>query len=424
MKNFFVSLTLLIAAAVAPAFCQLTIDACQEKARANYPLVRQYGLLEQLEEYTLSNANKGYLPQLTLSARGSYQSDVTEIPIKLPGIEPISKDQYQAVAEVSQTIWDGGAIGSQKNIARASSAIDKKRLEVDMYALNDRVNQLFFGILLLTEQLNQNEVLQTELQTNYTRIAAYIQNGVANQADLSAVKVEQLNAQQRRVELVATQKSFTEMLAAMIGEPVPDSKHIVKPEARIPAAGTLRIDRPELKLFDAQAGLFYSQRSTLSAGNLPKIAVFLQGCYGRPGLDMLKNDFTPYYIGGLRLTWNFGNFYTYRNNTQKITLSLQSVEAQKATFLFNTSLAVTQQSLNIDKYNDLMKSDDEIIALRRSIKNSAQAKVENGTLSVTDLLREINAENLACQEKALHEIQLLMSIYNLRNTTNDWRTTK
>jgi outer membrane protein TolC len=417
MKCPLLSIVLMLAGLAPSAFCQISIESCQQKAKDNYPLVKQRELFVQLEDYTVANARKGYLPQVALSARATYQSDVTELPAAPNGA--LSKDQYQAIAEVNKTIFDGGVIKSQIKIARASSEIEKQKLKVDLYALNDRVNQLFFGILLLTEQLNQNETLQKELETNYTRIAAYIQNGVANQSDLNAVRVEQLNAQQKQIEMKATQKSYREMLSVMIGEPIAEDRPLIKPPIQVLKSSGLQNNRPELQLFDAQSDYFSSQTSIIASSNKPKLSLFFQGCYGRPGLNMLKNDFTPYYIGGLRLSWNFGGLYTQRDDIHKIKLNMESVGLQKETFLFNTNLKVIQQKIDIEKFNEIIKGDDEIIVLRSSIKKSAEAKVENGTITVSDLIREINAENLAIQAKSLHEIQLLLSLYALKNTTNE-----
>jgi outer membrane protein TolC len=424
MRNTLALATLIAVSMTVSGSCQLTIAQCRDKARQHYPLIGQSNVLGQLEHYTISNANRAYLPQVTLSGRASYQSDVTEISLPIPGVKGFtgSKDQYQAVAEVSQTIWDGGATRSQKKIARASSAVEQQRLEVDLYALNERVNQVFFGILLLAEQLNQNQTLQDELQTNNARVSAYIKNGVANQADLDAVKVEQLNAQQRRIELAATQRAYLAMLSALIGESVSESSQLTRPEVQTPADADRTIKRPELQFFDAQISLYDSRRSALLASNLPRIGAFFQGAYGRPGLNMLNNDFSPYWIGGVRASWSLGNLYTQKANVTKLRLNMKSAELQRETFLLNTTLKVTQQDIDIDKYRELIESDDDIIVLRTSIKKSAEAKVENGTMSVSDLLREINAENLAMQTRSLHQIQLLVSQYALVNTTNNQRT--
>jgi len=418
MKKLIFLLAIACSTLFSTAYSQLTIEMCQQKAKANYPLVKQYDLIQKSENYSLSNADKAYLPQFSLSGKATYQSEVTQLPIKLPGvtIPGLSKDQYQAVAEVNQLVWDGGIVNAQKQATKAATEVDKQKIEVDLYALKDRVNQLFFGILSLNEQLTQNDLLQKELQTNFEKITAYIQNGIANQADLDAIKVEQLKSKQRRVEIQSTQKSYCEMLSVFIGETIEKASILIKPEKVIVNETN---NRPELKLFDAQSNLYGSQISAINAGNLPKINLFVQGGIGRPGLNMLDNSFSPFYIGGVRLAWNFGGFYTQKNNLRKIELNQQSVNVQKETFLFNNQLKALQQKNEINKLGAIIADDNEIIQLRSNIKKASEAKVANGTLSVSDLIRDINAENLSLQDKSLHEIQLLMAIYNLKETTNN-----
>lgn len=178
------------------------------------------------------------------------------------------------------------------------------------------------------------------------------------------------------------------------------------------------IRRPELYLFAAQNRQLEISRKQLVAKNFPKLGVFVQGAYGNPGLNMLKNEFSAYYVAGIRLTWNFGNLYTLRNESRQITLNQQDINVRKETFLFNTRLEVTQTNSEIKKLTEVMKNDNEILTLRNNIKKSAQAKVANGTLTVTEMLREVTAENIAKQDKILHEIQLLSTIYELKYTTN------
>jgi len=398
----------------------LTVEVCQEKAKANYPQIKQYGLIEQTNEFNLSNANKGYLPQFSLSARGTYQSQVTKLPKGLPVNMPgLSKDQYQAVLEVSQSIWDGGVIKAQKRINDAGSEVEKQKLEVDLFTLNDRVNQLFFGILLLNEQIIQNDILQNELLTNFQRITAYMQNGVANQSDLDIIKVEQLNSNQRETELISTRKSYLFMLSTLTGLVIDEQIALIKPEINLSTVVITTNHRPELGLFDAQNKLFESQKDLLNAGNLPKIGLFLQGGYGKPGLNMLTNEFSAFYIGGVRLAWNLSGFYTQKNNINKLEISKKTVGIQKETFLFNIGLKTSQQQTEIEKLQTIISNDDEIIRLRENIKKAATAKLENGTLTMNDLIREINAENQARQVKSLHEIQLLVAIYQLKNNLNN-----
>jgi outer membrane protein TolC len=322
------------------------------------------------------------------------------------------------VAEISQVIWDGGVIRSQNKLTDASAEVEKQTLEVDLYTLKERVNQLFFGILLINEQLKQNDLLQKELQTAYDRVSAFMKNGVANEADLDVIRVEQLKVKQLRTGLTTSGKSYREMLSAFIKEPVTEETLLVKTDNILPAADPVN-KRPELLLFDARRSLLENQRNALFAVNKPKIGAFLQGGYGKPGLNMLKNEFSPFYIGGIRLSWNFGGYYTLKNNLLKIDINQQSVDAQRETFLFNNNLVSLQQKNEISRVHEIITQDDEIIRLRTNIKHSAEAKVANGTLSVSDLVREINAENLAMQEKSIHEIQLMLLISNLKNTLNN-----
>lgn len=402
------------------ASAQLTVEACQEKAKANYPLIRRYGLIEKTKDYNLSNAGKGYLPQFSMSAKATYQSDVTGLPISVPGvdIQPLSKDQYGVTLDVNQTIWDGGVINSKKEMAKTASEVAVKQLEVTLYTINDRVNQLYFGILLFDGKIQQNQLLQEELSRNFKLISSYIQNGVANQSDLDAVKVEQLKAIQMQTQFTANRKAFIDMLSALIGESINENTVLEKPDANNGLVSG-RIERPELSLFDAQYNDLETQKKLVKTGYMPKLGLFATGGYGRPGLNMLEDKFAAYYIGGVRLSWNFGGLYTEKNDRRLIEANQSSLAAEKETFLFNTNLAVTQEQSEVKRNRDLLKYDDEIITLRNNVKKAAEVKVANGILTVTDLMREVNAEDLAKQDKIQHEIELLLSIYNLKYTTNN-----
>jgi outer membrane protein TolC len=400
---------------------QITLEECQRKTQENYPLVHQYGLVEKTKEYNIENAAKGYLPQFVLSAKASYQSEVTEIPVKLSGVDlkGLPKDQYQVMLELQQKIWDGGGIRMQKKQTTAEAEIEKEKLNVDMYALNSRVNDLYFGILLLDEQLKQNALLQDELERNYRQITAYVENGIANQADLDAVKVEQLNTKQKRVELVSSRMAYLKMLSLLVGEKLSQETVLEKPVPQDDISAVSEIRRPELSLFNAQGVGLQVQEKALNVRHLPQFGLFVQGAYGNPGLNMLKNEFSPYYIAGVRLSWNFGSLYTLKNDRKVIENKRRQLDNNRDVFLFNTRLEMTQQDQAIQSLEKQMQDDDEIIRLRTNIRKSAEAKVANGTLTVTEMLRELTNESLARQSKALHEIQRLMGIYQLKYTTND-----
>ena len=312
--------------------------------------------------------------------------------------------------ELQQKIWDGGGIRMQKKQTIAEAEVEKEKLNVDMYALNDRVNDLYFGILLLDEQIKQNTLLQDELERNYRQITAYVENGIANQADLDAVKVEQLNTKQKRIDLVSSRAAYLKMLSLLVGEALSPETVLEKPVPQSMVSAVSEIRRPELALFDAQGAGLQVQEKALNVRHLPQFGLFVQGAYGNPGLDMLKNEFSPYYMAGVRLSWNFGSLYTLKNDRRVIEKKRQQLDNNRDIFLFNTRLEMTQQDQAIHS--------DEIIRLRTNIRKAAEAKVANGTLTVTEMLRELTNESLARQSKAMHEIQRLMGIYQLKYTTN------
>lgn len=403
---------------------QLTLETCQEKAKANYPLINQYQLIEKTADFNISNAGKNYLPQLTLSAKASYQSDVTQIPVALGqkfGIEipVINKDQYQAALEATQLIWDGGLTKTQKGLTKIGAETEKQKLEVDLYTLNERVNQLYFGILLLKEQQIQTDILTMDLQTNHNRLKALMINGIASQADLDALKVEMINAEQHKADLKSITKTYYLMLSALTGLNITEKNDIIKPEIDLSVLRDSSNHRPELKLFEKQSQTIEMQKKLLVAGNLPKIGAYFQGGYGQPGLNMFLAGFSPFYIGGIRFSWNISGLYTQGNNLKKLDLSKKSVEIQKETFLFNNNLLTKQQQNSIEMLISNIENDEKIIELRQNIKKSTTAKLENGTANVNDLIRDLNAENQAKQQKAIHEIQLLNNIYQLKNSVNN-----
>ncbi|MDR1810892.1 MAG: TolC family protein [Prevotella sp.] len=425
-RMFLLSLTLIACTAV---FGQISIEECYEKARDNYPLIKRYDLIERAREYNLSSVSKAWLPQVGLSAKATYQSEVTEIPLDfsklgLPfSIPSLDKDQYGATLEINQTIWDGGVSGAKRKSIRAKTEAEKQEVEVSLYAVRERVNQLFFGILLCDAMLEQNRLFQSELQTNYEKVAHLVQGGLANQTDLDAVRVEQLKAKQGETQITHSRKACLDMLSVFIGEKLDESVTLQKPvtssNSTLLWSGTGRGVRPELSLFDANLASLDAAKSELDASLTPKVGLFLTGGYGKPGLNMLKTEFSAYYIGGIRLSWNIGSFYTRKNSLKLLKTNRNNIEVQRETFLFNTALSKTGKENEIDKYRDLLKSDDEIVSLRHSVRRAAEAKVENGTMTVADLMHEANAEQLARQDKIVHEIELLQAIYNLKFITNN-----
>jgi outer membrane protein TolC len=394
----------------------ITLDSCYVLAKKNYPLVKQHELIAKSNEYTLGNIEKGYLPQLNINGQATYQSDVTQFPKSIPGIKTLSKDQYKIYAEANQVIYDGGVLKQQKKLQEANAIVDEQQLEVELYKLKDRINQLYFGILLIDEQLKQIVLTRRDIQLGLDKTNAQISNGTALQSNADILKAQLLKTDQQTIELNSNRKAFTDMLGLFVNRHLDENTIFIKPE-NITSSG--EISRPELLMYDEQNKIFDVQNNLLTAKNTPKISFFVQGGYGRPAFNILSNNFDPFYIGGLRFIFPLSGFYTIKNERNLISINKQNIDVQRNTFLFNTQLAIKQQSDSITKLQAFLKTDNEIISLRTNVKKAALAQLENGVLNSSDYLREVNAEDAARQDKILHEIQLLMAQYNERNITGE-----
>ena len=395
----------------------LTISESYALARRNYPLIRQLALIGKAENFSVDNASKGYLPQISILAQATYQSAVTEfkLPIALPGAEfpSISKDQYKAYGEVNQTIYDGGAVRTQIASHKQQAIVEAQKVEVELHRLNERVNQIFFGVLMLDEQLKQNALLRTDIELGIKKIEAFIDNGTAFKSNGNTLKAELLKTGQRDTELAANRKAYLDMLGLLIGRDLAETTILEKPQ-HIELASEMT--RPELKLYDYQRQNLDIQDQLIKVKNRPKLNFFFQGGYGRPALNILNNGFDPYYITGVRLNWSLSGLYTAKSDRALIENNRESIRLQQAVFEYNTNLSLKQQNADLIKLKKLLESDNEIIALRESVKTTAAAQLENGVINTNDYLREVNAEDQARLNRILHEIQLLMSTYNVRTT--------
>ncbi|MDP4215010.1 MAG: TolC family protein [Bacteroidota bacterium] len=417
MKNASIALLLILAGCrgygqTAP----LTLDECLSRARENYPLIRQHELISRTKEYSVANAGKGWLPQLSFSGQASYQSETIAFPFKIPGVTlPVySKDQYRVQAEVDQTLYDGGAIRYQREQRNAEAHIQEQELEVNLYALKDRIDQLFFGILLIDGQLTLNDLQRTDLQNGMEQMQAALKNGTAFRSSLDELKAEVLNSDQARTELLAARKSYGQMLSLFINEPVDESRMLVTPPG---VSVSAEIKRPELVLFDYRRAVFSIQEKQLRLNYLPKVGAYVQGAYGRPTLNFISNDFGFWAIGGVRFSWALTGLYSHKNDKRLLELDRRNLDLQKETFLFNTRLTLIQQNEEAVKYQALLNQDQEIVDLRASVKSAALAQLRNGVITSHDYITRVNAESLARQSLILHKIQLLQAEYNSLTTS-------
>lgn len=411
-------LVLFLGAAIHAQAQTLTIEECYEKARQNYPIIKQKELVSKSNEFSIANLQSGYLPQVTLNGQATYQSDVTRLPGSAMLVEPLSKDQYKVYVEVNQTIYDGGITKRNSAIQETVAQVEDQKIEVELYKIKDRINQIYFGTLLINEQLIQNELIRKDLEASLSKMESAIRNGTAFKTNADILQAEILKTDQRKVELKSARKSYLEMLGMFIHETLSESTLLQKPSVLVVTEQPL-ITRPEIQLYKYQSQLYVAQQQLTNTRIAPRVSFFAQGGYGRPGLNMLLNQFDMYYLGGIRLSWNVSGFYNSGREKQLLNLNLQSLNLQQETFLFNTNLALRQQSGEINKLDELLGIDEKLIELRSRIKNTAKAQLDNGVITANDYLRELNAEDQANQNLIVHQIQKLMTQYTQQVTSGN-----
>ncbi|WP_423149266.1 TolC family protein [Rubrolithibacter danxiaensis] len=395
---------------------ELSLEEAQRLAREHYPALKQKNFIKQAEEVSISNLNKGFLPQISINGQATYQSEVTSITIPIPGIniDPPSKDQYKATTDINQLLFDGGVIRQQKKIQKLSSQTEAQRTEVELYQLRERVDQIYLTILLLEQQQKQISLIYKDLQTGIAKVLAQVQNGTAFRSNLDVLKAELLKTDQRSVELESSREGLLNTLSVLTGTDLnAETKFAIPPT---PVIGD-SIQRPELDLYEKQEQLLNQQKKLVAAKNLPKASLFGQGGYGRPGLNFLKDEFDWFYIAGAKLTWNLSSLYTAKAEKKLIDLNKNGVEVQKETFLINTQSQLKQQLAEIKKLKQLIISDETIISLREKVKMASRAQLESGVITANDYLREVNAEDQARQSRIIHQMQVLQAQINYQHLT-------
>jgi outer membrane protein TolC len=386
-------------------------------AEQNYPLIHQKDLIKQSEKLSLANINSNFLPQLIVSGQATYQSDVTKVSIPLPGlsIPSQSKDQYKAIGEVNQLLYDGGLTKGQKNIQQLNSNVEENRLAVELYNLKARINQLYFSILYQDQLLAQTDLVLKDIQAGIDKVKPQVENGVSLRSNLQLLQAQLLQTQQRAIEIKSARKGLSDALSLLINQPISETTKLQLPDEYNNIDSTL--NRPELKLYESQSQLIAGQEDLIHARNLPKATAFFQGGYGKPGLNMLSNDFKTFYITGFRLNWSLGSLYNNKRDKQLIKVNQQTVDLQKQVFILNTQSQLKQQQSDIDKYAQLVATDNGIVQLRKSITDAAKAQLENAVITANDYLMQVNAEDQARQALILHQLQLRQAQINYAIST-------
>ena len=402
-----------------------TLEECQQAAEKNCPVIKQYGLIAQTTELAVKNIQKGWLPQITASAQATYQSDVVSWPENMQrmyqqmglDMKGLTKDQYKIGVDLQQIIYDGGAIGSQRSIARQEGKVQEAQTEANLYQVRKRVNEMYFSLLLLDEQIRLNDDVKALLLSSEKKLAAMVKGGTAATSDFDNVKAERLSVAQQNESLKSQRQMLQRMLSVFCGIEVSNPEKPAAVEASASAN-----NRPEIRLFDNQLKHTEVQEKALDTKLRPTLGLYAQGYYGYPGLnmfeDMISRKWSLNGIVGIKLSWNIGALYTHKNDKAKLKAQRELIENAREVFLFNNKLDEMQQLENINRFQTMMNSDAEIISLRTNVRKTAESKLAHGIIVVNSLLREFNNENAPKTQQTIHEIDMLKEMYNLKYTYN------
>ena len=397
----------------------VTLQNILKWSESNYPVFKKVPLIKNAEEKSISNLNSGFLPQVNFNAQASYQSDVTQLNIPISGVkvEPLNKDQYRLTADITQLIYDGGMLREQKALQHLTAQVDQAKIHVESYQLKSRVAQLYLLVLYQNALLKQADLYQKDIELAISKVKPQVEYQVILKSNLYVLDAQLLQTKQKSIEIRNTRNSYLKMLSVYTGKPVDE----LVPERFVsPMIDTaIQIVRPEIDLFEKQKDLLESQKNIIDRKLYPKASLFLQGGFGRPGLNMLLNNFDAFYIAGVRLNWSLGNLYNTKRDKQLVDISKSMVDADKESFLLKTKEQLEQQHGEIEKYDELVKTDRDIIEIRKKISASSRAQLENNVITVNDYLREINAEDQANQALIVHQMQLLQARINYQIILGD-----
>lgn len=401
------------------AHAQTTLDECIGWAYDNYPQIKEMSLIEMTKGIDLKNAAYAWLPHLNISGKATWQSEVVEMPMDIPGMDiNIPHDQYGLTAEFTQQIWDGGTSRSQKGLAEAGAEVKKTQLETNLWSIRSRVQNVFLGIILIDKQLELNKLLRESLERSSEEVKSRMAAGVALPSDLDQVSVNILSCLQQRASLDADRKSYVKILGLLTGRDMTDV------ELAVPQDAVNYVDdgardfetRPEMAFYAAQLRQNEFQRRQLNTLISPKLNLSLQGGYGRPGMNMLSGDFSGYFVAGLKLQWNIGALYTRGLDKRKVNADAQKIDLTRKSFILNSSVEAEQKNNAILKARDVLEKDSEIIGLRQRIRASGENQYREGTIKMNDYLSMLDEEYKAKANESMHEVQLMMAVYDMKNT--------
>jgi outer membrane protein TolC len=393
---------------------QLSLDSCQSMARKNHPLLRQAGIIDQISELRQQNIGTLNLPQFDLSARASWQSDVTKLTLAVPGFagpEPLSKDQYKAYIDIRQRIYDGGVSKKSKELEEADRLVSKQQNETELYKIKETVNTLYFNALIIQENLKIVNLKRETLDEQLKMVESAVNNGVSLPNNLDQLRAEKLMTDQQEVELKSTCHTTCGLLEIVTGSPVTEQSTFSKPFVSNIVLDS-EISRPEILLFILQQSKLDKGEELLKNSRNPFIYAFGQSGYGRPGFNMLDNNFADYYMLGAGLSWNIWDWHKNRRERSTIKLQKDLISTNLDNFSRSVNMALKQEENSAQKIKSLILTDEQLVDIKDQIAKRSASALKNGVMTSADYIRDLNSALQAKANLETHKVQLAQTSVN------------
>ncbi len=399
----------------------LTLEECYSLAEKNYPLAKQTELLEEKTKSEIKVLEKGKLPKLDFNAQATYQSDVIEFPFQIPNstVEPPNKDQYRATLDANQLIYNGGNIAANSKLKTAELETQQQQIAVNLYTLKNRINQSYFSVLLFQEQEKLLILKMEQLDARIKEVSAGVKYGVVLPASEQLLKAEQLKLEQQLSQINFDKQKALKNLSILVFQDLDNNTILTKPAIFI--APEMASQRPELEFFNLQETQLETSKEVISKSNYPKLLGFAQAGYGNPGLNMLDNSFQDFYIVGLKLNWNIFDWGKTKEQKQAVDISKEIVSTEKETFVLNNEMQQKEAESDINKYEAMLRKDSEIIELREKVLQATTSQLQNGAITSSEYITELNNLFEAKIDQQLHELQLALAKANYRIIKGDFK---
>jgi outer membrane protein TolC len=380
----------------------LSLSQMHALAEQNWPSYSQLERSEQISDLRIESLRQTWLPDVFMNVSAQYHSEVTNIPFSAPGVTPPSQphDRYSAVMEVQQTLWDGGMSKKRTDLEKRSQKVNEQKVAVDLYALKEQVNETFFSIVLLEQRLNSLEIIINELHERQNLLEARVEAGLILSTQLDILKLETLKSRQSISELRHLKLSAFDVLEILTGTELSGDETLILDDIEIDQM------RPELSLFDAQIESMRASMELTKVNLMPKLSAFGQGGIGRPGPDIFNDSFRPYFVVGVQGRWQLWDWRKSNRDRQEIQLGIRTIEDSRKSFIRIQSIQIAKQLARIESIEEQLAMDDEIIALRESVVKSTSSQLENGVITATEFLIELNASHLSRLQRKIREIEL------------------